>query len=903
MSTPHRADTRRAHLERLLRERRATGPAPGTRRATADHPFSRHVNPDLASMLHGAGIDVEYTRGRGCLLWDAEGNEYLDFTAGYGSLPFGHSPPAIWQAVAETHRREEPGFVQPSLLGAAGELAGRLAGIAPQGLDRVVFANSGAESVEVAIKLARSATGRLGILSTDSGFHGKTLAALSATGRSEYQAEFGAPLTGFSRVPYGDTTALAAALAQHGATTAAFVVEAIQGEGGVNVAPAGYLAEAGRLCAEHGVLLVLDEVQTGLGRTGTLFAAEQHDVVPDILTLAKALGGGVVPTAAVLTRADLLTEGFAFRHTSTFAGSALAARVGLRTLDLLTADGGALLRQVRENGERLRAGLEDIRDAYPGAITAVRGSGLLLGVELSDAIDGFGGQGLIGAMAHDENLGMLLCGNLLRREGIRVAPTLFGNRVVRVEPPLVVTGEQCDRFLEGFERAVDHVWRNDAVGLVGHLAGHRPGSGVRRPEFRHHSSYEPPAPGDSRFAFVVHPLDTDSFRDLDPSTGELDSQQVEELISRFDAASCVLNPASFVVGGFRTVSRTGAAAHCELIGLPYTAERLLDLPPDRATRVVTEAVALAAERGAELVGLGAYTSVVTANATALTGLPVPVTTGNSFTAAAGAHGVLRAAELRGRDIAATTVAVVGAAGAIGSMVARLLAPAVGGLVLLGNPAAPERSMVRLRAELALLAASVRGAGGSGPLARAVAGTDDDEAAAAELLSRGLVALGTDAAALLPDAGVVVTATSSPTSVLRAEDLAPDAVVCDLAEPSNVPPLHESRPDVFVFDGGIIALPDGQRPSVRFGLEPGQSYACLVEATLVALERDPSLASVGPKLEEKRTARLRDLAELHGFAVADLQLWREVRGREASGVRTLSGTGTGTVADGAEGAAG
>lgn len=860
---------RRRHLAELLQKR---GRAAKAVRRWRDEPFTRHVNPQLARMLHGVGLDTAYVRGEGSWLWDAEGNRYLDFTGAYGALPFGHTPERIWSAMAAFRESAEPVFAQPSLLRAAGELAGRLTELAPRGLDRVVFANSGAESVEVAIKIARSATGRLRVLSTDHSFHGKTLGALSATGRPSYQEEFGAPIEGFTQIPFGDADALEQAL--EGGEFAAFIVEPIQGEGGVNVAPPGYLQKARDLCTEHGTLFILDEVQTGLGRTGRLFAAERHGVSPDIMTLAKALGGGVLPTAAVLTRSDLVTEGFAFRHTSTFGGNSLSARVGLRVLELLTDDDHALLRRVEALGERLREGLEKIRDDYPGVITDVRGEGFLLGVEFTDDINAFGGQGLLGSLAADENLAMVLCGYLLNAERIRLAPTLFGARVLRVEPPLTATEEECDHFLEGLRRAVRLVWNNDAGTLVGHLAGRRPEPG-RAPAhpYRGTPPHHPPEPEERRFAFVVHPLHTDMLRELDESLDRFTTGELDRLMERFDAASCILNPAPFVVGAAPVRSATGARAHCELIGLPYTAERLLGFSGSKATRVIAEAVELGVERGAELVGLGAYSSIVTANATTLPDFPVPITTGNAFTAASAAQGVLDAAELRGVDLGVSRVAVIGASGSIGSMVARQLAAHAGTLDLVGNPTQPQRARRALHAVTVQIAEELRRHGGTSPAAQIAAEARSPEDAAQALIDSGTVTVGTDAQAAVRRSGIVVTATSSPHALLTPEMFAPDAIVCDISEPSNVPPLAEHRPDVLLFDGGIVALPGLQDLGVRYGLESGHAYACMTETMLIALSGEEDLVSVGSTLTTGSVTRLRELAAVHGFENAALRLWR------------------------------
>lgn len=365
-------DERRELLGKL--RRRADAPS--------DHSFAQYVNPDLARLLCGFALGRHFVHGDGCWLIDAQGVRVLDFTGSYGALPFGHRPMEVWDAVTSTCSAAEPIFVQPSLLGAAGELARSLVAVAPAGLERVTFVNSGAEAIEVALKIARSTTRRHGVLSTDDGFHGHTLGALSVTGRRQYQEEFGAPVSGFERVPFGDAAALDGALAKDPERFSCFVVEPIQAEGGVRTAAAGYLRDVRKICSTHGVLLVLDEVQTGLGRTGCLFACQHEDVVPDIMTLAKALGGGVVPIGAVLCRPTLISEGFALRHSSTFAGNALAARVGLRSLELLVRDDEALVRSVAELGAGLKQGLCEIQARHSEVVVDIRGRGFLLGLEL-----------------------------------------------------------------------------------------------------------------------------------------------------------------------------------------------------------------------------------------------------------------------------------------------------------------------------------------------------------------------------------------------------------------------------------------------------------------------------------------------------------------------------------------
>lgn len=878
MGDPTTSSDRRLLLERLLRERvardAAEAPSPG-------RSYAERVNPQLARLLAGTGLDRRYVRGQGSWLWDEGGDRYLDFTGAYGALPFGHNPAEIWSAVSGVGESTEPIFVQPSVLGAAGELAERLVALAPSGLDRVTFANSGAEAIEVALKVARSATGRLPILTTDNAFHGKTLGALSATGRTQYQRDFGAPVPGFARIPFGDLPALADALGARAEGTeqfAAFVLEPIQGEGGVHEPPAGYLSAASRLCAQFGVLLVLDEVQTGLGRTGRLFACQHEGVVPDIMTLAKALGGGVVPAAAALCRADLVTEGFALRHSSTFAGNALACRVGLRTLDLLTRDDHALVQHVARTGDRLHAGLRALRDRYPSVVTAVRGKGFFLGLELTDDINAFGSQGLVGSLADQENLAMIVCSYLLNAERVRLAPTLFGARVLRVEPPLTATDEECDMLLAALGRALALVAGNDAPALLAPLAGRPVPDQVMAPpapgaETARAAVAVPARGGDRRFAFVVHPLNLDSFVDFDPGFAGYRHAELEALVRRFDAASSVLNPAPFLVGSGRIESDAGAAAHCEVIGLPYPAAHLLGLPGGRATRVVREAVELARDRGAALVGLGAYSSIVTGNARHLSDVGVPLTTGNAFTVSSAVTAIQRAAQLRGLDLGRASVAVVGAGGAIGRAAARLLARHAGRLSLVGNPAHGEASLERLRQRAREIAATVGDHPADGPLA-SLDGGGDPGMRLADWLRSGLLQLTVDADEAVASADIVVAATSTPYPVVRSELLRPGAIVCDIAQPPNVPPdTLAERPDVLLFDGGIIRMPGGRGLGVRYGLPEGLTYACMAETMLLALAGELDHASFGEALSDTAILRLSELADEHGFELAAIQTWR------------------------------
>ncbi|EKP95021.1 aminotransferase class III-fold pyridoxal phosphate-dependent enzyme [Thermaerobacter subterraneus] len=859
------------------------------------HPFRQYVNPHLAELLEQIQMDKRFVRGEGCWLWDDQGRRYLDFVAAYGALPFGFNPPEIWAALEEARHRGEPSFVQPSFLNAAGELARRLIEVAPPGLRYVTFANSGAEAVEAAIKLARAATGRPRILSTDNGFHGKTFGALSATHRAAYQDAFFAPAEGFDKVPYGDLEALERALAARPGEYAAFLVEPIQGEGGIVVPPPGYLREAREVCRRHGVLFIADEVQTGLGRTGVLFACQAEGVTPDAITLAKALGGGLMPIGAVLCTEEVYTEEFATKHSSTFAGNTLACRAGLAALDLLTRDEQALVRHVAETGEYLRQGLLAIQRRHPRVIREVRGRGFMLGIQFGVDREAFPGN-LLGVMGEQELLTPVIASYLLNVEGLRVAPTLNGADVIRIEPPLIATRAECDYALAAIERVVELIDRDDTAALLRHLVSPQAttGQAVDRPA-RHQPallavrSREPEEavapsgdPREGRFAFLVHPVDLENYPEFDPSLAAFSRAELEELAGRWNH---LLKP--FRIGRTRVVSAAGATAYGEFYAVPRTADEFLAMPQAEAVAEIEEAIELARENGARIVGLGAYTSVVTRGGLHLRDAGVALTTGNSFTVVAAVEAIAEASRRLGFPLGQGTVAVVGATGAIGRATALLLAGEVRRLVLIGNPARPEQSrrrLLRVAADLARHVLSLAASGRPlGPLAQVLVefGGWPDPAEPAEAFLPRLEAwlaagrcplvVTTDLDAMLPQADVVVTATSSTAHLVTPRNVKFGAVVCDLSRPPNVSrEVGDARPDVLVIDGGVIEVPG--RPSMgwNFGFERGLVYACMAETMMLALEHHYRHTSLGADLNLETILWLKDLARQHGFRLAELR---------------------------------
>lgn len=861
------------------------------------HPYIEFVNPHLGKMLTEIGLDKRFLRGTGAYLYDDENQEYLDCIAAYGALPFGYNPPEVWQALHDLESNQEPSFIQPSLLEAAGDLAARLIELAPPGLKHVTFANSGAEAVEAAFKLCRAKTGKKVILSTSNSFHGKTLGALSATGNKSYQAAFGAPVAGFRQIPFGNAEALEAYLEKYAHETAAFIVEPIQGEGGIVEPPPGYLQQVQDLCSKYGVLTIFDEIQSGLGRVGSMFACENEGVTPDVMVIAKALGGGLVPIGAALCTAEVYTEEFGLKHSSTFAGNSLGCRVGLAVLDILTKNEGELLREVRKKGALLKQGLEKVAKRYPQIIKSIRGQGLMLGIEFVSSKDSYP-HSLLGVMAEQEMLTPMVASYLLNMEKVRVAPTLNGASVIRIEPPLIINEAQIERVIEAVENATRMLAGRNTAAFLGHL--------INYSEPLAQTTIEPkkvvevrPNPSDGRFAFLVHPVDLNNYSEFDASLASLTVEQLEDLSSRWND---MVEP--FVVSTTRIEDINGQGAFGDFICVPKTADQLLAMDKDQAIKEISAAVQLAADRGAKIVGLGAYTSVVTMGGRQL--LPhteVALTTGNSYTVVSGVEALVTAAKKIGMDLGTVTGAVVGAGGAIGKALSLLLSEQVQRLILVGNPQRPEKSeyrMLKVAVEMVQHLKSLSEAGhqfSPGSLGSYVAELKDLPSNEESLTIwvdyvKGLLDQGApltitvDSQEHVPQADIIMIATSSLDTLITPDVVKQGAVICDMSRPSNVSEaVLEERPDVLVIDGGVIAVPHAPDLGWNFGFEEGTAFACMSEAIMLALEKHYEHTSLGADLNLAQLEMMRDLAKKHGFSLAgfrafdrplDPAIWERVR---------------------------
>lgn len=387
-----------------------------------------HLNHAYRKKLCGAEGAVEF-RDEGVYTYDNHGKRYLDCLGGYGIFNVGHRHPKVIAAVKA--QLDQVCLHSQDLLNPwAAHLARQLAAIAPGDLTYSFFCNSGTEAVEGAIKLARLYTGKTQIISTRNAYHGVSMGALSATGREVFRRPFEPLLNGFVHVPFGLAEAIEAAITKD---TAAVILEPIQGEGGIHVPPPGYLRKVRQVTRKRGVLLILDEVQTGMGRTGRMFACEHEDVVPDILCLAKALSGGVVPIGCFMSTAKIwkVLEPNPTIHNSTFGGNPLACTAASACLEVLTEE--HLPARAAVMGNYFMRRLNDLKKRYAEYIHDVRGRGLLIGLE-------FTSRELREAVQEE-----------LFYRGVLVAATMNANRTIRIEPPLIITESQINFMVDTLE--------------------------------------------------------------------------------------------------------------------------------------------------------------------------------------------------------------------------------------------------------------------------------------------------------------------------------------------------------------------------------------------------------------------------------------------------------------------
>jgi acetylornithine/succinyldiaminopimelate/putrescine aminotransferase/nucleoside-diphosphate-sugar epimerase len=573
---------------------------------------ARHLDSSLVDVLRILGFDKEYRSAQGSHLYDAAGRAYLDFHTGEGFASLGHNHPEVRDVLRATLGADLVDGVQLHYSVLAGMLAEALTQRLPDGLDAVFFASTGAEAVDSAMKFARAATRRPRLISCDSSFHGVTLGPLSLAGDDFFKEGFGPLLPGCRRVPYGDLDRLEAELRSK--DVAAFIVEPIQGRM-VTLPPAGYLQAAQALCRRYGTLFVIDEIQTGLGRTGKWFTLEHWGLEPDFVLVGKALSGGYMPVAAMVTRREIYDRAVGtlercYVHQSTFGRNRLSMAAGLATMRIIERD--HLVEHAAHMGTVLRAGLAELKERYE-LIKEVRGSGLMIGIELqapSSRVARLNWR-LI-HMASEGLFPQLIVIPLHRDHGV-ITMAAGKNDVIKLLPPLTLSESEASTFLDAFDSVLADC--QGAAGKNWAVVRDIAMSTLRR---RDNHEAAPPATGpDDPVAFRGKPVDS-SRGDvclLTGGTGFIGGHLAQRLVEEGHQVRCLVRASSntslldelgveLAVGDLTSASSLARATegcryvlHCGALVSDWATTEEIATINDRGTRNLLEAsVAASVER-------------------------------------------------------------------------------------------------------------------------------------------------------------------------------------------------------------------------------------------------------------------------------------------------------------------
>ncbi|MEQ9365841.1 MAG: aminotransferase class III-fold pyridoxal phosphate-dependent enzyme [Leptospirales bacterium] len=778
-------------------------------------------------------------------------------------------------------------------------------------------------------------------------YHGKTTGAVNLTASAQYRAAFSSAmgprvvfvdredpahfeheieenaLTFYSirsSVRNGDPESRKVLIAEpiFMSNIAALFVEPIQGEGGINIIDAAFLRDVRRLCDEHIIHLVFDEIQCGMGRTGTFLFSERSGVCADYYLLSKSLGGGLAKISSTSVRRDFYEEEFSVMHTSTFAEDDFSSAVALRSLELLE-ERPEIMRDCERIGGDIKTSLKALQRKYPEIIRAVRGEGLMLAIHFFEFNDA-DSQGFR-VLAESDLIGFAYAGYLLHEHGVRVAPTLSNNNVLRLEPPACVSPAALEELYAGVDRLCRILRHQNFYELVRYVvgkerSGESPGGHGPVQDYRG-TYYKTPLDNDIErtVGFIVHFVDETNVQTFDSSCENFSLEEVNRLLDR-----CYLFLKPFRMMPKTIYSKTGKKIRLQPVGLPITSaiiqrhmegrdmKPMVDLCEQAIDKVVADRISI--------MGFGGFSSIIMQNCKAVRNESLSVTTGNSLTVGMGYKALLKAADDLRIDLNQACFAAIGATGNIGIVYSELMIAKVPELILVGRPgreSALEAVAARLYAAAffeAILSDDV--------LDHAVANRIRETRAVQELLASGEtrradadrdaigrrlyaeiardfetrgerapITVSVDPADVRR-ANLILGASNQSGSLIKPDFLRPDAVViCDVALPADTDPeVFEKRPDVLVIKGGevkvapvpaAVAEANAHTGARDFKLEgvpirPDHMFACMTEAVLMGLTGIESDYSKGD-VQKNRVREILEIASLHGFELGALKTGR------------------------------
>lgn len=795
--------------------------------------YGHFCRPGLAPLLEAVGLDATYVKADGDYLFytrDGEMVRVLDLLGGYGANLFGHHHPILVAEARRLFEAQVPINAQASCRAGAARLAEALC--RRTGDYVVTFTNSGTETIEAAIKHVHLERPRPVFWAMKGGFHGKTLGAIQFTWSYRHPYDGMGPRVRF--LDPNDPADLEEAFAQADDVAAMFL-EPIAGEGGIKPVPTAFAARLQEVCAKHDIPIVADEIQTGMGRTGTFLASEALGLDPDYICLGKSLGGGLVKIGALMVKRRRFIEEFSLTHTSTFAEDDFSCGIALKALELLDRDG--LIARCDEKGADLLHALDELRRRYPDVIEDVRGKGMMIGIQLRDQSDA--NSHVLRMLSQQGHLGHIAAGYMLNVHDIRLAPTLSQPFTLRLEPSAYLDDAEISRTSDAFETMCRAIRGRS----IAHFTGYRyqaAGEGITDYSQRRRAWRTDPQQASNRVAFLGHLLRPEDMMLCEPSLGELEP----------DALKCYLEDSSRLMEActfdqINVRSAAGAEVDLSFIGLTLTSQQIAEAleGPDRAWIMakLEDAVALARREGNQVVGFGGFTSIISGNCLRVRTGGIGVTTGNSLTTGMGILALRQAAEEIGIELRDATLGVIGATGNIASTYATMIAPLVRELVLVVR----QTNSPKLKPVLARLNTVA-------PHCRVTVVQDVSAISRCQL---------------------IVAASNTPEPLIYPQHLSDGPVaICDISLPSDVAEdVLAERPDVLVIRGGIVKLPCNDDFAVAGIILPrGHALACMSETLLMGLEGLSCNGSVGAVTEES-VRRTLGWAEKHGFRLGDIRV--------------------------------
>lgn len=760
-------------------------------------------------------------------------------------------------------------------------------------------------------------------------FHGKTTGSLALTENPSYRTPFGLDTEQVVFVPRNDAEALGAAFEQaiHTipipdlspnndivltplaiCTVAACFVEPIQGEGGINPLTESYLQQCRETTRRHDVPLVIDEIQSGMGRTGSFLCSTQSGIAPDYLLLSKSLGGGIAKISALLIEKGQYIDEFGLLHTSTFAEDDLSCAIALEALDVLEDD--SLADRAKSTGQLLLASLSDLVGEFPDVLHEASGKGLMLGLKFQSQAASTSSS--IRLLAKEELLGYIICGYLFHLHGIRVAPSLSNGRVIRIEPSAYIGEAECARLMNGLRDVCNVLQKQQSHLLLQYIVGRcEANASFRYKDYRTINRQAPsPASAQKRIGFVGHFIDHRDMKLWDPALENFSSAEQAAFLDRVFE---ILSPT--IVDEIDIESSNGDKVHLIFAGICATSSHFSAAVQSKKVALlrgkVQQAVDMLAAFGCEIVGLGAYTSIITNNCETLHSRGTALTSGNSLTVGMGLQALKEATETLGVPWTEARLSVIGATGNIASTYSELAAESVASINMVGRSEAALKRLRRLANRI--YAGALRSLvlqGGASPakgIASRIVGTElfsiacnrpndidaiDWFSLADEILGpRAPLAVSSEMGSV-SSSDAVLCASNSPAPVLYARHLGPQPMaICDISVPPDVhSSIHvERNGDVMVVHGGNVQI--GTHPEFRLNgcsLPPGQLFACLAETILLGLTGIGDHYTYG-RVVTRNIRKVMELARFHGFALSAKRCPSFVatedyqqRGRSASG---------------------